>query len=125
MYRFKNSLLKEDFPFLIREAERLHPNDPNSSAFIRIAKDLLFLDKQDTLEFIQKIQEDNETLMFYAISASCWVRFPHKSFMETLKKEIDRFKNARNYKILLGCYQEGVKFMADTEAEKQQHRMVK
>jgi hypothetical protein len=116
MYLFKNSDLKEDFPFLIQQADTLHPNDPNRAALIRIAKDLLFLDKQETLNFIKTIQDDD--LMFYAISAHCWVRFPSKAFVLALKKEMDRFRNKGGYDILMLHYAEALKYLGDLEADK-------
>jgi hypothetical protein len=116
MYIFKNSKLQEDFPFLIHEADKLHPNDPNRSSLIGIAQDLLFLDKQATLEFISSIKDS--TMMFYAISSSCWVRFPTKTFMETLKRQIDRFKDNGNYELLMMWYHQGLKYLEDLETDK-------
>jgi hypothetical protein len=122
MYIFKNCDLKKDFPFLIQEANNRLPNDPNRAALLGIAQDLLFLDKRATLEVIQSIQEDEGQMMFYAISASCWVRFPQKRFMEALKKEIDRFQTNRYYKSLLEFYEEGLTHLEELEVEKRKRR---
>ncbi|MEO0042233.1 MAG: hypothetical protein RL329_1681 [Bacteroidota bacterium] len=122
MYIFKNCDLKKDFPFLIQEANNRLPNDPNQAALIRIAQDLLFLDKRATLDIIQSIQEYQTDMMLYAISARCWIRFPHKSFMEALKKEIDRFKTDPNYKRLLVLYEEGLTHLEELEVEKRKRR---
>jgi hypothetical protein len=116
MYIFKNSKLQEDFPFLIREADKLHPNDPNRSSLVGIAQDLLFLDKQATLEFISQIEDP--TIMFYAVSSSCWVRFPSKTFVAAFKTQIERFRDARNYEHLMLHYKDAVKYLEDLEIDK-------
>ncbi|MEN9611659.1 MAG: hypothetical protein RLZZ628_2473 [Bacteroidota bacterium] len=113
---FKNSNLEKDFPFLIREAEQLHPNDPNRAAFLRIAKDLFLLDKQDTLAFLETIQDAK--MLFYAISSGCWVRFPSKTFVAAFKIQIDRFKDAGNYEHLMLHYKDAVKYLEDLEIDK-------
>ncbi|MEY4936518.1 MAG: hypothetical protein RIS64_2877 [Bacteroidota bacterium] len=116
MYIFKNSNLQEDFPFLIHEASKLHPNDPNKVSFIRIAQDLLFLDKQATLAFVEGLEDS--TMTFYLLSSSCWVRFPSQSLVSALKKQIDKFKDTRDYELFFMRYQEAVKYLADMEADK-------
>lgn len=116
MYVFKNSKLHVDFPYLIREAEKLHPNDPIQASLIGIAKDLLFLDQQATVEFIKGLQDP--ALVFYVISASCWTRFPTKTFLETLKQLIDRFQDQGDYHLLQMWYEEGKQYLVALEKDK-------
>jgi hypothetical protein len=113
---FKNSNLKEDFPFLISEAEKLHPNAPQRAALLRIAKDLFLLDRQDTLAFVETVED--AVTMFYVLSSACWVRFPSKTFLAALKIQMDQFKDTGNYELLKLHYQKAVKYLEDLEADK-------
>jgi hypothetical protein len=113
---FRNTRLSEVFPCLIQKAEELSSNDPAAAWLIQSAKDLLFLNKRDTLAFIKGITDDN--LMWYAISSYCWTRFPQKSFVAELKKEIDRFKDTKGYDYLFEKYQEAEKHLVDLAESK-------
>jgi hypothetical protein len=94
-YVFTNSDLKTDFPFIIREVEKLHVNDPRGSVFRNAAQDLLFLNKANTLRFIKSIEDP--IMMSYVMSSNCWTRFPSKTFLAALKKQIDKFQDNKSF----------------------------
>jgi hypothetical protein len=113
---YRNTKLSEVFPCLIQKAEALDSNDPAAAWLIQSAKDLLFLDKGDTLIFIKSIKDAG--MMYYAASSLCWTRFPQKSFVAALKKEIDRFKNTKYYDHMLAQYKDAQKHLVDLAQSK-------
>jgi hypothetical protein len=119
-YVYRNIKLEEAFPFLIRKSEELHINDPERAWFLASAQDLLFLAKRDTLAFIKSI--DDPSLLSNVMTSNCWVHFPQKSFVDELKKAIEKFKDTKWYDHLNMWHQEAEKYLVDEARSKIENR---
>lgn len=107
-----NLNLKENIDFLLSEKDKLHVNDPIKSIILSIIENLLLVDKEETLKYIKKIDDEKTMLQISTfIFSSGIVKFPNKKFVESCKKQIDKFKDSKQHPVMLMDYDKALKYL--------------
>jgi hypothetical protein len=105
----------EELLFLIRNKQKLHPNDYASVLYYRIIESLLLIDEEKTLLFIMSIKNDEDLITISPFFGSLSGNYQNDKFVKSLKLTVENFKDSKYYNLLLNDFNEAKSAMNPEE----------
>lgn len=99
--------MKEELLFLIHNKQKLHINDYAHALYSRVIEALLLIDKRQTIEFIESIENEDDMLDLSSNFPRICGHFQSIELAKRIEVAIKKFENSKWYDDIILDLEEG------------------